>query len=67
MFFEKLVTSIEPFAFTLVVIAGASLAGWVDFSNKYAVGVTVVFLGILLMLKHIVSSVRNTIKTNKKG
>lgn len=67
MFFEKIVTSIEPFAFTMVIVSGASLAGWVDFSNKYAVGIAVVFFGILLMLKHIVSSVRTTIKTSRKG
>jgi len=66
--FGKLVTAIEPFAFTLVILAGATLAGWVDFSNKYAVGVAVVFFGIMLMLNHIVKSISNQSTDNpKKG
>lgn len=51
--FSKLVTAIEPFAFTLVILAGANLAGWVEFSNRDIVGIVVVFLGSLLIIKHI--------------
>lgn len=61
--FEKLITAIEPFALTLIIIAGASLAGWIDFSNKYAVGVATVFFGTMLVVKHVYSQ----IKVNKKG
>jgi len=56
--FEKFVTAIEPFALTLIVIAGASLANWIEFSNKYAVGVIVVFCGILLIVSHIVKQIK---------
>jgi hypothetical protein len=56
--FDKFTTAIEPFAITLIMVAGASLAGWLQFSNKYTVGVVVVLIGIMLMLKHIVQRVR---------
>lgn len=62
--FEKLIAAIEPFALTLIVIAGASLAGWIHFSNQYVVGVATVFFGILLTVKHVFTQVRDT---NKKG
>lgn len=51
--FNKLVTSIEPFAFTLIILAGASMAGWVQFTNSDIVGIAVVFFGSLLIIKHI--------------
>lgn len=53
--FNKLVTAIEPFAFTLVILAGANLAGWVEFSNRDIVGIVIVFFGSLLIVKHIAS------------
>jgi hypothetical protein len=62
--FEKFVTAIEPFALTLTAIAGASLAGWINFSNKYVVGVSVFGFAILLIVKHVFTQVRDT---NKKG
>lgn len=65
--FEKFVTAIEPFALTLIIIAGSSLAGWINFSNKYAVGVATVFFGILLVVKHVFSQLSNQSKSNKKG
>lgn len=61
---EKFVTAIEPFALTLIVISGASLAGWIHFSNQYIVGVATVFFGILLTVKHIALQLKDT---NKKG
>lgn len=51
--FNRLVTAIEPFAFTLIILAGANLAGWVDFSNRDIVGIVIVFLGALLVVKHV--------------
>lgn len=63
--FEKLVTAIEPFALTLIVISGASLAKWVNFSNTYVVGVATVFFGILLTVKHVVLQLKDTSKKGK--
>lgn len=56
--FERFVKAITPFALTLIIIAGASLASWIQFSNKYAVGVLVVFFGILLTVSYIVGEIR---------
>lgn len=67
--FNKLVTAIEPFAFTLVILAGANLAGWVEFSNRDIVGIVVVFFGSLLIVKHIVGHITadNKTKSPKKS
>ncbi|UOF80542.1 phosphoinositide-interacting protein family [Caudoviricetes sp.] len=65
--FEKLVTALEPFGFTVIILAGATLAGWVKFTNSYVVGVAAVSFGILLVIKHIVLQVHNQKPTNKKG
>lgn len=66
--FNKLVTAIEPFAFTLVILSGANLAGWVEFSNRDIVGIVVVFFGSLLIIKHIVGHITEdkTAKASKK-
>lgn len=50
---DKVIEAIEPFALTIVVFAGASLAGWVKFSNQPIVGYAAVFVGTLLAVKHI--------------
>ena len=65
--FEKLVTALEPFGFTVIILAGATLAGWVRFTNSYVVGVAAVSFGILLVIKHIVLQVQNQKPINKKG
>lgn len=62
--FNRLVTSVEPFAFALVILAGANLAGWVEFSNHGIVGVVIVFIGSLLIVKHIVGHI---VEDNKKS
>lgn len=59
---EKVITAIEPFAFTLVILAGANLAGWVKFSNTYVVGVAIVFCGILFTVKHVYVQLKSTKK-----
>lgn len=51
--FNKFITSIEPFALTLIVLAGMSLAGWLQFTNHAIVGVATVFVGVLLVIRHI--------------
>lgn len=63
---DKIVTAIEPFALTVIVLAGASLAGWVTFVNTRVVGIATVFCGILLVVNHISKQVRLA-KPNKKG
>ncbi len=62
--FEKSIEALEPFALTLTILAGATLTGWVNFSNKYVVGVLVVGLGILLFISHMVRRLKNDIKAN---
>lgn len=47
---SKIIETIEPFALFVIILAGASLAGWVQFSNQYVVGVITVAAGILLVL-----------------
>lgn len=56
--FEKFVASIAPFGYALILLAGASLAGWVNFSNKYVVGVGVVAFAILFIVVHITQQLR---------
>lgn len=56
---DKILNAIEPFALGVIVLAGASLAGWVTFTNAHAVGVAAVFCGILLIGKYLIQSVRN--------
>lgn len=63
--FDKFVTAIEPFAFTLIILVGANLAGWVEFSNRAIVGIVIVFLGALLVVKHISQQVTRDKKSTK--
>lgn len=52
--FQKIINSIQPFALTIVILAGANLAGWIKFTNNYVVGVATVFCGVLFTISHIV-------------
>lgn len=61
---EKTVNAVEPFALTVIVLAGASLAGWISFTDKYIVGVATVFCGILLVVNHVFKQITNP---KKKG
>jgi hypothetical protein len=66
---NKFITAIEPFALTIIILAGASLAGWVTFTNHYVVGVATVACGILLTVNHVykqLSKDNTTTKTSKK-
>lgn len=66
--FEKLITALEPFGLTIVILSGATLTGWINFSNKYVVGIATIGFGILLVMKHITSQLYdNKINLNKKG
>lgn len=63
---DKVTTAIEPFALTVILLAGASLAGWVSFTNKHVVGIATVFCAILLIVNHVFRQVTKP-TTNKKG
>lgn len=62
---EKVVTALEPFALTVIVLAGASLAKWVTFVNTYVVGVATVACGILLIVNHVYKQVASGDKKGK--
>lgn len=65
--FEKLVTAIEPFGISIVILAGAVLANWIPISNQYPVGIVVVVFGIMLMVNHVVKQLKNQKQPSKKG
>jgi len=57
--FDKIINAINPFALFLVVLAGMSLTGWVQFPGKEVlVGIATVFAGILLIIADIWRKVR---------
>lgn len=64
--YEKIVTAVEPFALTMVILSGANQAGWVQFTNHDIVGYVTVFVGAILVINHVVRQVSNQ-QTNKKG
>ena len=57
--FEDILEAIEPFALGLVLFAGASLAGWANFTNPYPVGVAAFAFGILLIIAYIIRRVKS--------
>lgn len=56
--YERIVTAIEPFALTLIILAGAQLSGWMTVTNGKMVGYATVFFGVALVLNHIVKQVQ---------
>jgi hypothetical protein len=54
---NRIVTAIEPFALTVIILAGASLAGWVKFVNASIIGIVAVFCGLLLVINHVAKQV----------
>lgn len=65
--YNKLVKASMPFGLTLIVLAGASQAGWVTFVNSDIVGIATVFVGVLLIINHFVLEVSGGDTTKKKG
>ena len=58
--FDKIIDAITPFALGLIVLAGMSLAGWVEFPGKEVlVGIATVFAGILLITADIWRKIRS--------
>lgn len=67
--FERLITAVEPFGLTIVVIAGLVLAGRVKVADSGIVGMVTVFVGVALIVIHVYKQVKIS-KTNvpsKKG
>lgn len=74
--FEKIVTTLEPFALTMVILSGANQAGWVQFANhagwvQFAnhaiVGYSTVFVGVALVVSHVTKQVVRQNTSTKKG
>lgn len=63
--FEKVVTAVEPFGLTMVVIAGLILSDRIQVADRGIVGVITVFIGVALILVHIIKQIKSakTVKT----
>lgn len=64
--FEKVTTALEPFGLTMVVLAGLILMGRIQVADRGIVGIVTVFVGVALILVHIVKQLRSTEKVNIK-
>lgn len=63
--FEDILEAIEPFALGLILFAGASLAGWVTFTNTFPVGVATFAFGIILIIAYIIRRVKSKRQGNQ--
>lgn len=63
--FEKIVTAIEPFGLTMVVIAGLILSDRVQVADRVIVGYVTVFVGVSLIIIHVTKQTR-TPKSSKR-
>jgi hypothetical protein len=63
--FEKIVTAVEPFGLTVVVIAGLVLSGRINVADSDIVGIVTVFVGVSLIIVHVIKQVK-TPKTSKR-
>lgn len=63
--FEKVTTTLEPFALTMVVIAGLVLAGRIEVADRGIVGYVTIFVGVALILVHVIKDLK-TKSTKKK-
>lgn len=63
--FNKLVTAIEPFGLTAIILCGMTVAGWIQFSNDDIVGIVTVFFGSLLVVNHIAKQIAKPKKVKK--
>jgi hypothetical protein len=64
--YDKIVTALEPFGLTMVVIAGLILDNRVQVANHDIVGVIVVFVGVALIINHVVKQVRQSSSNKSK-
>lgn len=66
--FEKIVTAVEPFGLTVVVLAGLTLAGRIQFADSVIVGYVTVAVGASLIVVHVTRQLTNDKKKPiKKG
>lgn len=64
--FDSIVTALEPYALGLVVIAGLIMTGRVQVSDNVIVGIVLTFIGVALIIVHVIKSYR-TSKQLKQG
>jgi energy-converting hydrogenase Eha subunit C len=64
--YDKIVTALEPFGLTMVVIAGLILDNRVQVANHDIVGVIVVLVGVALIINHVVKQVRQSSSNKSK-
>lgn len=62
--FERIVNAVEPFALTMVIIAGLILSGGIKVANSHTVGYATIFVGVCLVIVYIGKELRNP---NKKA
>lgn len=55
--FEKIVTALEPFALTIIVIAGLVLSDRIQIADRGIVGTVTIFVGVSLIIVHVVKQV----------
>lgn len=64
--FEKVVTAVEPFGLTMVVIAGLTLCDRVQVADRGIVGIVTVFIGVALIVVHIVKQIKTNNPSTKR-
>lgn len=64
--FERIVTAVEPFGLTMVVLAGLILADRIQIADRVIVGYVTVFVGAALIIVHITRQMRTTKTSNSK-
>jgi len=63
--FEKIVTAVEPFGLTVVVLAGLTLADRIQFADRVIVGYVTIFVGASLIVLHVWRQVKLDNKKTK--
>jgi hypothetical protein len=64
--FEKIVTALEPFALTMVVIAGLILTNRIQIIDHGIIGYVTIVIGAALIIVHIGRQIKTTEKVDKK-
>lgn len=65
--FEKIVTAVEPFGLTMVVLAGLILADRIQIADRAIVGYVTIFVGAALIVVHVTRQIKTPNKQSKKG
>lgn len=64
--FEKIVTAVEPFGLTMVVVAGLVLSDRMQVSDRAIVGYVTIFIGVALIVVHITKQIKTPKSANKR-